>query len=659
MRLPRLSVVLLALIFSGCTTLESLDPRNMYLHDEERLARAKAGLEMFEQARTGDLWDTMSTNLDLANAENNKRFRKAMEVRFDGMLVGLGLLPWRAVWQCGEVGDCNPINHLPDADDGELRLAISEIKKNKETFDSINPKGTTVGKLEQAMTDVAFLSEKITILGHLIQTDPNGDKKIKKLPAGEITCPMSLNDSDQKRKKGELIPFRCSFILLQNIFKENGEKIDAEVKKLIQKMANSVKAIIPTLSIDSARRDNLKIDIDNTIVGLHEVKDKVQVFRKKVDKIDNLLPEQDIGKLTSAIADVSTGTVSRFIAELTDFDEVLVIADGLITDLDNVVDAALAGDQVGAPQLVAVIDILRKSENLDLLKLGTLKELLNRAANHMLPEETTNSLKMITGKDLKTITEVLNFLTSQEDKTSFGLEKLSVAKLLEKLKKEKLSNGFQEALSKHTNTTPPIQTIEQLLTYLTTSESAVEEVRLSLLADARKALVETRAAELAELEVRLDLKKRLVKVLKEQAKNEKVFVNNRKNIEKYTGYVDESTPIVTTLRNQRREYLSPDQTKQPKIRNEFGSTIKWLAQYMARVGHLRDAEHLLQVEETAVAHRFSILRSRVAAQAREQLIARGLGGLVGFSEGGITSDDLAGVINIIQSGLLGGVIATQ
>ena len=77
-----------------------------------------------------------------------------------------------------------------------------------------------------------------------------------------------------------------------------------------------------------------------------------------------------------------------------------------------------------------------------------------------------------------------------------------------------------------------------------------------------------------------------------------------------------------------------------------------LAAYFSLEGELREQEVDLWRGVARMKHLRSIEASQIAALAHEQFIASGLQGLTAFTEGGITSEQMASVLRFVNSGLL-------
>jgi hypothetical protein len=218
-----------------------------------------------------------------------------------------------------------------------------------------------------------------------------------------------------------------------------------------------------------------------------------------------------------------------------------------------------------------------------------------------------------------------------------------------------------------------IATVGELLDFLTSEHSDVETIRLELLQHMRKGIAARRGLELAEKKAILALLKQRVEILLEQKKLEdelKLFIARVQGYQTLHGvdFETSSATLFSSLERIHSRYQASaggscvegqsELGTQVTCRLAFDDIVFYTMVYAARVGYLLDAENVNKLEIVGLHHRFSIERSRIGAHNREQLIARGLDSLVVFSEGGITTEDMAGVIRFLQTGLLG-VIAVN
>jgi hypothetical protein len=89
-----------------------------------------------------------------------------------------------------------------------------------------------------------------------------------------------------------------------------------------------------------------------------------------------------------------------------------------------------------------------------------------------------------------------------------------------------------------------------------------------------------------------------------------------------------------------------------RARDKFTNTLVILTNYFALEGELREREIAAWRDIALMRHLRSIESSRVAALAYEQFISSGLQGLTAFTEGGITTEEIASVLRIVNTGLL-------
>jgi hypothetical protein len=115
---------------------------------------------------------------------------------------------------------------------------------------------------------------------------------------------------------------------------------------------------------------------------------------------------------------------------------------------------------------------------------------------------------------VSTVQELLQLIEQRDARIEQLADQVSIARLFEELRNQPLSTDFAAALQVHTGAA--VADIGALLDYLKTDESRLQEVRVALMADWRRAVVEGRAQELESLRYRLGLQEKLGRALAAQ-----------------------------------------------------------------------------------------------------------------------------------------------
>jgi hypothetical protein len=308
--------------------------------------------------------------------------------------------------------------------------------------------------------------------------------------------------------------------------------------------------------------------------------------------------------------------------------------------------------------LATIADLLRKAEHLDLLRPDSLAQVLEGAANQPVSGDLAQAL------GVRNVGELLKLIEQRDERLEAVADKVSVQRLFDELRNEPLSTELAEALERQTER--EIGSVGALLDYLGTDESRIQEVRVALMTDWRRAVVEGRAFTLESLRFRLGLLEKLGRALEAQQRGEEALAAQLEATRECRLPLDPEEAVFETLTEiaeGRSLGFTADQDgvcddRFGSGRKQFQNLVGIVGEHFTRMGYLHDNERMAYYELVRYEHRRSIEASRLAAAAHEQLIRHGLQGLVAYTQGGISTEQVATVLRFINVGLLG-VIANQ
>lgn len=610
---------------AGCATL-----RQTSIHDPELATAALQAQSAFASAGSGDLWTTMLDNLERSATVERELLGSTMSMRFEGQLQGVEDTTWDDIIGCAQ-GQCGD-DLTADAVEltGESVLAT--------TFDSLS----TSDKIGATTAEMADIGKEIETLSMLMVSDPSG-----------------------ANETGMLSPAPTSFLadaigLAERKVATLEEKLDAAKQKRIGQLEAAITAYLPRLpSRLGARREAIRAALEGGIDDIRRALDAASI-----DALAATAAAETNRLLTAAGATPDDGLdlvfasmIRNAFGSFPSLDAHLEATDGLLTEAETLVAAALGEGTPPSERLAVIADVLRKAEHLDFLKPDTLAEVLEGAALRPLSGDVAEAL----GVD--TVQELLELIEQRDARIEALADRVSIARLFEELRSEPLSEELAAALQVQTGR--GIGDVGALLDYLKTDESRLQEVRVALMADWRRAVVEGRALKLESLRYRLGLTEKLGRALTAQQFAEQGIAAQIEIVRACLPALDpEATAFATLDSLARGTALSFNAANADcgdelgTARNQFQNLVGLVGAYFTRVGYLHDNQRLAEYELVRYEHRRSIDASRIAAAAHEQLVKHGLQGLVAFTQGGLTAEQVATVLRFLNVGLLN-VIANQ
>lgn len=610
---------------AACTTLKQVS-----IHDPDLAAAAFEAQSSFATAGSGELWTTMLANLERSSTVERELLASTLGMRFEGRLQGIRDLKWSSIANCAQ-GQCgDSLTLLATELTGENVLAT--------TFDAL----ATNDKIAATTTAMADIGGEIAGLSKLMAEDPSGANE-----TGELSPPPTSAVADViGQGEARIAAFE--------------DKLDEVKNNKIGELEKAITAFLPEIpDLLDTRGEAIRAALEARLGEL-----RTALEAASIDSLAATAEMEANRLLTAAGATPDDGLDAEFerliratFGSFTTFEAHLEATTSLLDEAETLVAAALGEGTPPFERLALVADVLRKAEHLDFLKPDTLAEALEGAGNRELSGDVAAAL----GVD--TVQELVGLLRDPE-KRSEALtalaDKVSIQKLFDDLRNEALSTEFAAALKQHTG--GDIANIGALLDYLKTDESRLQEVRVALMADWRRAVVEGRALELESLRYRLGLAEKLVRALEAQQFAEQGIAAQLETTMAClpTLALDGNalTTLVSVARGTTLRFDADCAEDYDTGEKQFENLVGVVGAYFTRIGYLHDNERLAQYELVLYEHRRSIDASRLAAAAHEQLVSHGLQGLVAFTQGGLTTEQVATVLRFLNVGLLN-VIANE
>jgi len=236
-------------------------------------------------------------------------------------------------------------------------------------------------------------------------------------------------------------------------------------------------------------------------------------------------------------------------------------------------------------------------------------------------------------------------------------DELSLSAKLDELRDAELSAEFSAAFSE-TAQRPVCSecTVGDVLDYLKTDESKLQGIRTRLRDDFRRTTITAYNYELETHRRELALMEDLLGVASLQHQAQMGFSRQVDAHVSRFGIEDLGSTIFHELDCLARAAGQADgegcAADTREAGDQFASTLVVLASYFSLEGDLREREIGLWVELARMRHLRSIEASRIAALGHEQLIGSGLAGLTAFTQGGVTSEQIASVLRLLNTSLL-------
>ncbi|HEX7236997.1 MAG TPA: hypothetical protein VF405_08560 [Gammaproteobacteria bacterium] len=598
--------------------------KSVSIHDPQLAAAALQAQSAFTSAGSGDLWTTMTDNLERGSKVERELFASTLDMRFEGQLQGIRDLKWNDIADCGQ-GQCGEsLTLLATELTGETVLAP--------TFDSL----PTDQKIAATTADMAKIGEEIAALSKLMADDPSGAKE-----TGELSPPPTSAVADAIGEAAAQVA----------LFEQ---KLNAAKQAKIGQLEEAISNFLPELPDQlGARGATIRMAFESRIGEL-----RAALGAASIDALAATAATETNRLLTAAGATPDDGLNTQFaqlirstFGSFTNFEAHLEVANELLNEADALVAAALGEGTAPFERLAVVADVLRKSEHLDVLKPDTVAEVLDGVGDKKLTGDVAEAFGVDT---VEKLVEAIRNPDTRNKSIEALADKVSVQKLLDEVRDESLSTEFKAALKQHTGS--DIGDIGALLDYLKTDESRLQEVRVALLADWRRAVVEGRALELESLRYRLGLAEKLVRALEAQQFAERGIASQldatRACLPTLALNADALSTLTSVARGAALRFDSDCEEDFDTNEKQFENLVGILGAYFTRIGYLHDNERLAQYELVLYEHRRSIDASRLAAAAHEQLVSHGLQGLVTFTQGGLTSEQIATVLRFLNVGLL-------
>jgi hypothetical protein len=190
-----------------------------------------------------------------------------------------------------------------------------------------------------------------------------------------------------------------------------------------------------------------------------------------------------------------------------------------------------------------------------------------------------------------------------------------------------------------------VATVGQLRTVLAQKDTAIQEVRLSLLREGRRTMAELRKAQLADLKERLRLYNVRLLILQQ-------LVTAAGKVEAQSPGTDAG--VLAALESQYKSYRdSQAGDARTQSRQQFSSAIRLLSFYIQMNGSLERSLRLTDDEIQTLEHRALLANGRIGTEAYRRLAALGLDGMVAFAEGGVTEEQIANWLRALEAAGVG------
>lgn len=602
--MSRISFLVCSGLLVGCVSLDEI-----YLHDPELATIAAEAETTFADAASHELWQTIARNVEASVAAEQAAVAKSSEQRFEGKLQNIENLNWQKLQDCG-LGLCWTVDgaakfgtDLSDVDADRLYYRSTE---EKISFLTGRVKQLT-GEIEMLRTNIAEhvpVSEtaNLVITSSVSNAIAKVEARISELEKGFTQVRRQTLDRLESELDSVLEPIMDPFPRQRNAIKSKVDEALTDIRGKLETVTN-----LRALPREAA--DHIIKEASNAIPD--DFPDQAKSALRA--KLNAVFQFEDANKELNSL--------------LKDLKSAVVVADNELDRVEELFASALGGSTSLSTRLHAVTDLLRKSEHLDLVNLTSVKNMFT---------EPGSALSKILG------------------------DKISIAEKFDKLKEYEISKEFADAFAE-TAQRPLCGgvsrcQVKHVLDYLSTDESKLQSIRTALRDDFRRATISAYNYELGTLQRELALMKELVAVVAQQHVTQMTFGNNVDRHLSANKINDLSITVYHDLdclaRSAGKTHGTTCAADTKTARDRFTNTLLILSRYFSLEGDLREQEVGLWLEVGHMKHLRSIEASRIAAMAHEQFIASGLQGLTAFTQGGITTEQIASVLRLLNTTLL-------
>jgi hypothetical protein len=595
------------------------------IHDQELATAALRAQTAFAGASNNDLWTTMLDNLERSAPVERQAAVSTMAMRIEGQLQDVESVTWGQIAACAE-GRC-------DQSLTEEIIALTGETALGTDFDG----QSTSDKIAETAVEIAQIGKEIAELSTLMVADPSGANE-----TGMLTeAPTS--------------PLADSIALVNESVETLEEKLAVVKEEKLARLRDALDGLTLPPAFDE-RTATIRGVLERGIVEIRSALDSVTDFgalsATAAMESERLLMAAGIPLDDNADRAIARSIRSAFDRFFEPIEVHLAATRELLTEAEQLITASLGEGTPPSERLATITDLLRKAEHLDLLKPDSLAEVLERAVDRPVSGDAAEAL------GVTNVGQLLALIEKPDAPLQELADNVSIQGLFEELRSEPLSTEFSAALKLHTGR--EIGSVGSLLDYLGTDESRIQEVRVALMTDWRRAVVEGRAFTLESLRYRLGLTEKLGRALEAQQLGEEALAAQLQATQACLTTLDLDEAVFETLGSIARGtalpfIADPDEVCERTFGNErkqFQNLLGIVGDHFKRIGYLHDNERLAYYELVRYEHRRSIEASRFAAAAHEQLIRHGLQGLVAFTQGGITTEQVATVLRFINVGLL-------
>lgn len=603
-------IVLVVLSSAGCVSLE-----DVYLHDAQNNLAAGAAANNLDDARPDELWQTMLNNLTASALVEQNVLAKSAEQRFEGQLTNLENLKWVDLRRCAQ-GACW-------SDYQAIGVPGVDIKVPENTQGKLIFLHTKIDKIAKEISQLEFnirnpvpveSAGPLEITSTLSDTIELAEKKID-----------AISNQFEEMKENALVRLQTQldelYAPLIRVFPADQQ---AMIKEIIDKGLNSVQeTLIDTEGILDLQTNLQEIIITDVALEIGPQSNSTQeMFNDAValisDNVVNLL------QLNQLLEPLNTLAV-QINAEIKS-------AESTIGELQEFADITLDSFTSPGQTARAINDIFNKSEHPTLVKIASFEELLKGGI--------TDSIRK-------------------------KADRLNIGAAFDDVKNTDVSNDFTNALESDSGMSicsqKPCQA-KDVINFLKKDKSRIEIIRRAMLAEFRASELAIYNEQLRLIKDELLLTKELAATLQEQLNQQSILAEMVERLITTQG-ISENLTVFHGLdclaRSAGRTHGNSCAPNTKIARDNFTETLEILAAYFALNGHIKDQEQQQWVSLARHQHRESIAVSKLAARSREQLIVNGLQGLVAFTDGGITSDQIAGIFRLINTSLLGIIAVGQ